>query len=443
MDTPQTLPSSLDPATLALAFPQYEIEAALGRGGMGAVYRARHKKLGRMVAIKVLLPEHDDPEFVERFEREARALAQLEHPNIVGVHDIGETDGFCYLIMEFVDGSDLRHLMNSGQLTVQDALNWVPQVCDALQYAHDAGVVHRDFKPENVLIDQDGKVRIADFGLAKVLTKGEDELTLTRSQHGLGTPHYMAPEQMAAAGTVDHRADIYSLGVMLYELLTGELPIGRFAPPSQKKRVDSRLDRVTMKTLESEPGRRYQNVSDLKADLVGTQRRSPSALARYRRERAERESRASEPDRKPLPRLDWISIVIVAIVVAASFMNWVTLRTSNMGTIMADAWSTKQLGVVNGLLVFVAAGIATIRTLRMRGFDVRPMAATAAAIYGTVQSGIFVLTAMLGSNATAGVGGFLTLGAMTWWLTQGLREHFALRRPPQPPRRRRKRSRRS
>ncbi|HEY1859314.1 MAG TPA: serine/threonine-protein kinase, partial [Gemmataceae bacterium] len=209
-------------ADLAPRFPQLEIIDLLGQGGMGAVYKARQTKLDRSVALKILPPEAGtDSAFGDRFTREARALAKLSHPNIVAVHDFGDAGGLFYLLMEYVDGLNLRQLMLAGRLEPQQALSIVGQICDALQYAHDEGIVHRDIKPENILIDQKGRVKIADFGLAKLLHRTQVDYSLTGTRQIMGTPHYMAPEQMEKPNTVDHRADIYSLGVLFYEMLTG------------------------------------------------------------------------------------------------------------------------------------------------------------------------------------------------------------------------------
>jgi len=256
------------PEELAGRFPQLEIVGQIGFGGMGVVYQARQKELDREVALKILRPEiGSDPEFAERFVREARALAKLNHPTIVTVHDFGREDGLFYFIMEFVDGANLRQLARSNELTPQEALAIVPKICEALQYAHDQGVVHRDIKPENILIDREGRVKIADFGLAKMARQTAEEFTLTGSWQVMGTPHYMAPEQMERPAEVDHRADIFSLGVVIYEMLTGELPLGRFAPPSNKVQVDVRLDDVVLRALEKEPERRYQQATEMKTDV--------------------------------------------------------------------------------------------------------------------------------------------------------------------------------
>jgi tRNA A-37 threonylcarbamoyl transferase component Bud32 len=253
---------------LASLFPQLEILELLGQGGMGAVYKARQPGLNRLVALKILPPEAGrDPAFAERFSREARALAMLNHPNIISVYDIGKAGDFYYFIMEFIDGVNLRQLMRTGHIEPREALQIVPQICDALQFAHDEGIVHRDIKPENILLDKRSRVKIADFGIAKLLGAKAAEYTLTGPWQVMGTAHYMAPEQMAKPQEVDHRADIYSLGVVFYELLTGQLPIGRFAPPSKKVQIDVRLDQIVLRALESEPEKRYQHVSDVKTEV--------------------------------------------------------------------------------------------------------------------------------------------------------------------------------
>ncbi len=349
---------------LAAAFPHLEILELIGQGGMGFVFKARQPKLDRFVALKIL-PQSlaADPAFAERFSREGRLLARLNHPNIVTVHDFGVASGilpdvepgfqpggksvdegesekisnaptntsanprgrmprstsgkmpdatgasvFFYLLMEFVDGVNLRQAMKAGRFTPEQALAIVPKICEALQFAHNEGILHRDIKPENILLDTKGRVKIADFGIAKLISdvgqtflsagagdfpvasgKGAGEkdtnaglespahrqagkpalqsVALTGAGKTLGTPNYMAPEQIATPGAVDHRADIYSLGVVFYEMLTGELPLGRFAPPSQKSSADPRLDDVVLRALEKEPNRRTQSAGEVKTQV--------------------------------------------------------------------------------------------------------------------------------------------------------------------------------
>lgn len=257
-------------AEVAAAFPQFEILECIGQGGMGVVYKARQPKLDRLVALK-LLPHFAaaDAGFRERFTREARLLARLNHPNIVTVFDFGDAGGFFYLLMEYVDGANLRQAMRAGRFTPAQALEIVPKICDALQYAHSEGVLHRDIKPENILLDLKGRVKIADFGIAKLAGQRESGDTLTATGAAVGTPQYMAPEQLERPREVDHRADIYSLGVVFYEMLTGELPLGRFAPPSAKTPVDERVDAVVFRTLEKEREKRFQSAGEVKTEVEG------------------------------------------------------------------------------------------------------------------------------------------------------------------------------
>lgn len=260
---PSFVPPTID--ELAKLFPQLEILECLGRGGMGAVYKVRQPRLDRLVALKILAPKKQtDPQFAERFEREARVLARLCHPNIVSIFDSGEVQGRFYLIMEYVEGQTLRQVLRQGKLSASEAVRLVPKICEALQYAHGQGIVHRDIKPENILVDAQGNLKIADFGIAKITGLEPQNLRLTGIRDVMGTPAYMAPEQVENPQSVDHRADIYSLGVVFYEMLTGELPLGKFPLPSKKVPVDVRLDEVVLQSLEKEPARRYQQASQVK-----------------------------------------------------------------------------------------------------------------------------------------------------------------------------------
>ncbi len=267
-----------EPEMLAGAFPQFKILEPIGAGGMGRVYKVHQPHLDRVAALKILPPAlAADPEWVERFHREARALARLNHPHIVQVYDFGEAAPAAegqpplpYLCMEYVDGVNLRQAMQAGSLTAREALAIVPKLCDALQYAHERGVLHRDLKPENILMDGEGRVKIADFGLAKFVHQDDDSrsaVTLTQAGARMGTAAYMAPEQIEHPQDVDHRADIYSLGVVFYEMLTGGLPLGRFPAPSESHGVDPRLDSVVFRTLEKQRERRYQSAGEVKTGL--------------------------------------------------------------------------------------------------------------------------------------------------------------------------------
>jgi len=274
---------------IARLFPQLEILELIGKGGMGAVYKARQKRLDRLVALKILPPGiGGDPAFAERFTREAKALAKLNHPGIVTLYEFGETSGQFYFLMEYVDGVNLRQLLATSRVSTREALAIVPQICDALQFAHDQGIVHRDIKPENILLDRRGRVKVADFGLAKLIGNENeiipggstvDSPTLTESGKIMGTPQYMSPEQIKAPGEVDHRADIYALGVVFYQMLTGELPGKTIAPPSTKVQIDVRLDEVVLRALEKKPELRYQQVSEVKT-MVETIVATPDASRR-------------------------------------------------------------------------------------------------------------------------------------------------------------------
>ncbi|HVX10802.1 MAG TPA: serine/threonine-protein kinase [Pirellulales bacterium] len=357
------------PEALSQLFPQLEIVELLGQGGMGAVYKARQPKLDRCVAVKILPREiARSTAFADRFGREARALAQLSHPNIVTVYDFGETDGLFYFLMEYIDGTDLRQLVASRQLSPESALAIVPQVCDALQFAHSEGIVHRDIKPENILVDKRGRVKIADFGLAKLLgTDANRAQNLTATDQVMGTPRYMAPEQIERPQLVDHRADIYALGVVLYEMLTGELPLGRFAPPSAKVQVDVRLDEVVFRALEKEPERRYQHASEVK---TAVERIAVPASAQRAAEREPDVPDARDDDfvicNPRLPKIaQWICIyalVISPVLYALSFASMVAFTFNENDYVIVSEVLTLPFSLLT--LVVLLIGGFKLRALR-------------------------------------------------------------------------------
>lgn len=340
-------PSAPTPDSIAKLFPQLEIIECLGRGGMGVVYKARQPRLNRLVALKILAPEREkDPAFAGRFEKEAQALARLSHPNIVTIHDFGETGGMFYLLMEFVDGVTLRQLLNASRVSPREALAIVPQICDALQFAHDHGIVHRDIKPENILLDRLGRVKVADFGLAKLVGNGRAELPLgqnpeappqrcptgelTEAGKVMGTPQYMAPEQVSHPAEVDHRADIYALGVVFYQMLTGELPGNRLEPPSKKVQIDVRLDEIVLRALEQKPELRYQQASVLKTQVETISAEAPKS-----------ESEATKPEASPrLSRVQSIALTVLNILLA--------------GLLVFIGWTVNAVGIFfNALVVFI------------------------------------------------------------------------------------------
>jgi serine/threonine protein kinase len=368
-------------AELAPLFPQLEILELIGKGGMGAVYKARQKQLDRIVALKILPPGiGHDAAFAGRFAREAKALAKLNHPGIVTLYEFGVVAGILpavepgilpggkdavsservkssgavpggkmppstsgqrpdstplyFFLMEFVDGVNLRQLLHASRIAPREALAIVPQICDALQFAHDQGIVHRDIKPENILLDRRGRVKVADFGLAKLVgtesgrtgsplpaagTQEDDGAhgvtrptnALTAAGKVMGTPNYMAPEQMEHPDEVDHRADIYALGVVFYQMLTGELPGKPIVPPSSRTRgiqVDVRLDEVVLRALERKPELRFQQVSVLKTQ-VETIAGTPSPSSSRREEAHSDNSEIRNPKSEIAPRFSRMAIL--------------------------------------------------------------------------------------------------------------------------------------
>ena len=248
--------------------PGYELKQLVGKGGMGEVHMATQLSLQRTVAVKLLKSEYaKDDQFVGRFEKEGAALATLRHPQIVSIVDRGKQGDAYYLVMEFVDGPSLREKMREADFDANRALVTMLLVAKAIEYAHGRGVVHRDLKPENILFDeQAGSIpKVTDFGLAGLdESHGSQQRHLTQTHVSMGTASYMAPEQSVDAKSAGPRADVYSLGVMLYETLTGELPIGQFDPPSSKKpELDKRLDGIIARCLRPNPDDRYQTVTAL------------------------------------------------------------------------------------------------------------------------------------------------------------------------------------
>ena len=280
---------------LGTKLAHYEIIDLLGKGGMGEVYRARDTRLDREVALKVLPGEMaDDPERLERFEREAKTVAGLSHPNIVTLHSVEEADGVRFLTMELVSGASLDQLIPEGGLPLERVFRLGAGVADALAAAHERGIVHRDLKPANVMVGDDGRPKVLDFGLAKLT---EDEaafdtagtsresatlsMPLTRDGAVMGTVPYMSPEQLRG-GTIDHRSDVFSLGALLFEMTTGRRPFGgpssadvsasilQTTPPlvtQLKPELPRHLARIVAHCLEKEPERRIQSALDVRNGL--------------------------------------------------------------------------------------------------------------------------------------------------------------------------------
>ncbi len=249
----------------------YEIQDKIGQGGMCTVYRGRQISLDRPVAIKILNEKLTDVEDVlARFNRESLIIARLNHPNVIHVIDRGVTDeGMPYFVMEYVEGIDLAQAIKQNLLDTNRKLDLAIQVCRALSYAHKNGVIHRDIKPGNILIDREGNVRVLDFGIAKFFDEGTASRQLTRADLVMGTLAYMSPEQQDGLDRVTHASDLYSLGVILYEMFTGSKPAGRFRPPSHlNPEVSPALEETILKCLEADPARRFSSADEIKDRLL-------------------------------------------------------------------------------------------------------------------------------------------------------------------------------
>lgn len=259
-------------AKLQAQLPNYIVVSLLGHGGMGAVYRAIQSGLDRPVAIKILPPGIDleDPTYAQRFKNEARTMARLDHPGIVPVYECGQTPGgLLYFVMAFIDGTDVHQLLRAApqrRLPPEHALAITAHICDALSYAHSHGVIHRDIKPANILIDTVGRVKIADFGLAKIDDPADRGFTKTGL--AMGTPDYVAPEALILGEKVDGRADLYAVGVMLYQMLTGEVPRGAFKPVSQKiPGLDPRFDGLIETAMQTDRDDRFPTSTAMRTAL--------------------------------------------------------------------------------------------------------------------------------------------------------------------------------
>jgi len=273
-----------EPLAPGSRFGGFEILELLGAGGMGRVFRARDLALDRVVALKVLARElaHDEA-FVQRFQREARAVARLNHPNIVQIYGVGSVDGIHYLSMEYLDGRSLGHYLKSGHWPEREAVLIVRQVCQALRVAHAAGLVHRDIKPDNLILTRGGEIKVVDLGIAK---RVDDDQSMTQSGAAVGTPHYIAPEQVQGWRDIDGRADIYSLGATLYHLVTGHTPFKGTSgahvmslhlvsplpdPRDLEPGLSEGICRVLRRMMAKQREERYPDVQTLDLDLYSLQ----------------------------------------------------------------------------------------------------------------------------------------------------------------------------
>jgi serine/threonine protein kinase len=262
--------------TAVLPHGRFIADKLIGVGGMGAVYRGRQLSLERPIAIKMLQRGiGGEWGFEDRFQREAIAMARLNHPNIVSVFDYGQIDeDFLYLVMEYVEGTDLAEVLRTGGVTLPLTMMILPQICLALEHAHAKGIVHRDIKPANILLTRQGEAKLTDFGLAKRLDNMNSFITKTHLI--MGTAEYAAPEQCSAHREVDHRADIYALGVVTYQMLTGTLPKGAWQSPSSKAGTDPRLDSLVVRAMMPDRNQRFQSVAEFRRALHEIATTSPT-----------------------------------------------------------------------------------------------------------------------------------------------------------------------
>ena len=317
-------------AEIVRLFPQYEMCGLIGRGAMGAVYRARQVALDREVAVKLLpLEVSADQAFADRFVREARAMAKLSHPNIISVFNFGTTsEGHLFFVMEYVEGANLLQMIREPGLAPEQALVIAGQVCTALAYAHGRGVIHRDIKPANVMVDTEGTAKVADFGLARLDGPGAEEYGRTVTGMIMGTEEYMSPEQKRGMA-VDHRADIYSVGVMLYEMLCREPPQGAFEPPSERVGCAAQIDQIVIKAMHRMPEGRYQSTTEMKVDLDAAWQQQVSGPPLP----AAEPSRDAETACAPAKRAGgWIYALPAVALLAASAIYFLSGPTTKLGT---------------------------------------------------------------------------------------------------------------
>src|SRR5262245_11224546 len=269
------------PSTISMEFGDYELLEQIGRGGQGVVFRARQKSLNRTVALKIINLGHwSSKAHVKRFRREAEAAASLDHAGIVPIHEVGERDGSCYFSMKFIEGGQLDEVVKRSAMSIRQAAELIAKVARTVHYAHEHGILHRDIKPGNILLDANGEPHLTDFGLARLL---ETESSVTQTLDVLGTPSYMAPEQAVGNNAaVSSATDVYGLGAVLYQLLTGQPPFAGGttyetikllldAEPRQPRLLNPKIDRdlstICLRCLEKDPKRRYSSALALAEDL--------------------------------------------------------------------------------------------------------------------------------------------------------------------------------
>jgi tetratricopeptide (TPR) repeat protein len=329
---------------VAAMLPAYEVRRMVGHGGMGAVYEAVQRDLQRRVAIKLLSPALAEKSGLAlRFRYESRLMASLQHPNIVKVHEAGETpEGHLYYVMEFVDGEDLATRMHRGRLPIGESVQLIDQVADALHAAHRVGIVHRDIKPANIFPGLQGLPRLGDFGLALTAEQAADPLRLTRAGTTVGTMEYAAPEQLARTHAVTAASDVFSLGVLTYELLTGELPRGNFDPPSVRNpAADAAFDSVVLRALQTDPARRYADAGAFRVAFL------------HAADRRQQQARRDQVLRRKMLRRAWMVAALAAVAMVtggSALLAWQARREAENRRAAAESAEQRMAGLFQFLL---------------------------------------------------------------------------------------------
>ena len=330
---------------------RYVVQAKVGTGGMAVVYRAFDKKTNRIVAIKVLRPEYEsDAEFVRRFSREAEAASKVSHENIVAMLDVGTDGDMRYIVMEYVDGQTLKDMIRErGTIHPDTAIRMTIRILAAVDHAHRNGIVHRDIKPQNILVDNQGRVKVADFGIARLKTAQTTQLEDGHSASALGSVHYFSPEQ-ARGEVADEKSDLYSVGVVMYEMLTGQVPFDgdtsvsvalkhvNEAPVSMRDRragISKALDEVVMRALCKDASKRYQTAAEMAADLRKTITRPQGGFVKYPKDEGEAEREKEEKkkkkqrDRRRLKRMMAACLVLgLALMLGAGLWYYNEMRST-------------------------------------------------------------------------------------------------------------------
>jgi serine/threonine protein kinase len=328
--------------------PQFKFEKLAVCGGMGAVYKAYQDSLERRVAVKILPPKFSAEQgFSDRFKIEARAMAKLNHTNIVGVYDFGITPGgHLYLVMEWIEGRSLHDLIHKTNLPLRKATNLAIQLCEALSFAHEHGIIHRDIKPGNIMVNDADHVKVADFGLARPTNEAEEE-------NPMGTPDYAAPE-ICGGNVVDHRVDIFAVGVVLYEMLTGRVPETPRRPVTLYAKVSSRWDEIIAKAIHPDPNKRYQDAGEFRAYINAAMKQEsgvplPDSVDQRPKGAPQKKAAAMTQQQQMVLTFVFVGVVLVAL---AAMIFWPTSRkgsSSSANMSNTEATPEEVSAVINKL----------------------------------------------------------------------------------------------